>query len=86
MYWYNHSLPFASDGVVLHQASRAPGKRWQVSAPYRAVAWKYPTSKALALVRKVQFKIGRTGRITPFWSWSRCGWTTDRSAVSASAP
>ena len=65
MYWYNHSLPFASDGVVLHQASRAPGKRWQVSAPYWAVAWKYPTSKALALVRKVQFKIGRTGRITP---------------------
>ena len=65
MYWYNHSLPFASDGVVLHQASRTPGKRWQVSAPYWAVAWKYPTSKALALVRKVQFKIGRTGRITP---------------------
>ena len=65
MYWYNHSLPFASDGVVLHQTSRAPGKRWQVSAPYWAVAWKYPTSKALALVRKVQFKIGRTGRITP---------------------
>lgn len=64
-YWYNQPLPFASDGVVLHQASRAPAKRWQVSAPYWAVAWKYPAAKALALVRKVQFKIGRTGRITP---------------------
>ncbi|MEW5716366.1 NAD-dependent DNA ligase LigB [Pseudomonas sp. SB113] len=64
-YWYNHPLPFASDGVVLHQALRAPAERWQVSAPYWAVAWKYPTSNALALVRKVQFKIGRTGRITP---------------------
>lgn len=64
-YWYNHPLPFASDGVVLHQALRAPAERWQVSAPYWAVAWKYPASKALALVRKVRFKIGRTGRITP---------------------
>lgn len=50
---------------MLHQATRAPAKRWQVSAPYWAVAWKYPAAKALALVRKVQFNIGRTGRITP---------------------
>jgi len=64
-YWHTHPLPFASDGVVLHQAVRAPAKRWQASAPYWAVAWKYPTAKALALVRKVKFKIGRTGRITP---------------------
>lgn len=64
-YWYNHPLPFASDGVVLHQAQRAPAGRWQVSAPYWAVAWKYPLGKALALVRDVQFNIGRTGRITP---------------------
>ncbi|KAB0566715.1 NAD-dependent DNA ligase LigB [Pseudomonas palleroniana] len=64
-YWYNQPLPFASDGVVLHQVARAPAERWQVAAPYWAVAWKYPAAKALALVRKVQFKIGRTGRITP---------------------
>ncbi|MGU9858189.1 NAD-dependent DNA ligase LigB [Pseudomonas sp. LF245] len=64
-YWHTHPLPFASDGVVLHQAVRAPAKRWQASAPYWAVAWKYPAAKALALVRKVKFKIGRTGRITP---------------------
>lgn len=64
-HWYSHPLPFASDGVVLHQAARAPAKRWQANAPYWAVAWKYPATKALALVRKVQFRIGRTGRITP---------------------
>ncbi|AZF07807.1 NAD-dependent DNA ligase LigB [Pseudomonas sp. R5-89-07] len=64
-HWYNHPLPFASDGVVLHQAARAPARRWQASAPYWAIAWKYPATKALALVRKVQFRIGRTGRITP---------------------
>ncbi|MEX5553732.1 NAD-dependent DNA ligase LigB [Pseudomonas pergaminensis] len=64
-YWYNHPLPFASDGVVLHQAQHAPAKRWQASAPYWSAAWKYPVTKALAWVRNVQFKIGRTGRITP---------------------
>lgn len=64
-YWYNHALPFASDGVVLHQAMHPPAKRWQTSAPYWAVAWKYPVARALALVRTVQFKIGRTGRVTP---------------------
>ncbi len=64
-YWYTHPLPFASDGVVLHQASRTPATRWQVGAPYWAAAWKYPAASALALVRKVTFTIGRTGRITP---------------------
>ena len=64
-YWYAHPLPFASDGVVLHQAQRAPAKRWQASTPYWAVAWKYPAAKALAQVRDVHFNIGRTGRITP---------------------
>ena len=64
-YWYDHPLPFASDGVVLHQAMRAPAVRWKTSTPYWAVAWKYPISQALALVRKVRFNIGRTGRITP---------------------
>lgn len=64
-HWYNHPLPFASDGVVLHQAQRAPAMRWQVSTPYWAVAWKYPAAEALALVRHVHFNIGRTGRITP---------------------
>ena len=64
-HWYNAALPFASDGVVLHQAARAPAERWQASAPYWAAAWKYPVIKALAVVRRVQFKVGRTGRITP---------------------
>lgn len=64
-HWYNAPLPFASDGVVLHQAVRAPAERWQASAPYWAVAWKYPAVKALALVRNVEFRVGRTGRITP---------------------
>lgn len=64
-FWHGHPLPFATDGVVLHQSQRAPAERWQASTPYWAVAWKYPVITTLAHVRQVQFKIGRTGRITP---------------------
>ena len=64
-HWYRSPLPFATDGVVLRQSRRPPAERWQARAPYWAVAWKYPFAQALAEVRKINFKIGRTGRITP---------------------
>lgn len=64
-HWFHAPLPFASDGVVLRQNQRPPAERWQPRAPYWSVAWKYPFAQALAQVRKVHFKIGRTGRITP---------------------
>lgn len=64
-HWYRSPLPFATDGVVLRQSQRPPAERWQARAPYWATAWKYPFAQALADVRKVNFKIGRTGRITP---------------------
>ncbi|WP_426205223.1 NAD-dependent DNA ligase LigB [Pseudomonas sp. TWP3-1] len=64
-HWYRSPLPFATDGVVLRHSQRPPAERWQARPPYWAVAWKYPFAQALADVRKVNFKIGRTGRITP---------------------
>lgn len=64
-HWYRSPLPFASDGVVLRQSPRPSAERWQAKTPYWAVAWKYPFAQALAEVRKVDFKVGRTGRITP---------------------
>jgi len=64
-HWYRSPLPFATDGVVLRQRLRPSAERWQARSPYWAVAWKYPFAQALAEVRKVNFKIGRTGRITP---------------------
>ncbi|MVV52045.1 NAD-dependent DNA ligase LigB [Pseudomonas sp. PB120] len=64
-HWYRTPLPFASDGVVLRQSRRPPAERWQAKTPYWAAAWKYPFAQALAQVRNVDFKIGRTGRITP---------------------
>ena len=64
-HWYRTPLPFASDGIVLRQSRRPSADRWQAKAPFWSVAWKYPYAKALAEVRKVRFKVGRTGRITP---------------------
>ncbi|RON07449.1 DNA ligase B [Pseudomonas brassicacearum] len=64
-HWYRTPLPFASDGIVLRQSQRPAAERWQAKAPFWSVAWKYPFAQALAEVRKVNFKIGRTGRITP---------------------
>ncbi|NUU33875.1 NAD-dependent DNA ligase LigB [Pseudomonas sp. C2B4] len=64
-HWYRSPLPFASDGIVLRQGQRPAAERWQAKPSYWSVAWKYPYAQALAEVRKVHFKIGRTGRITP---------------------
>jgi DNA ligase (NAD+) len=64
-HWYRSPLPFASDGIVLRQGQRPSAERWQAKPPYWGAAWKYPFAQALAEVRQVHFKIGRTGRITP---------------------
>lgn len=63
--WYRQALPFASDGVVLKQSSRPAAEHWRASPPNWAAAWKYPLRQGLATVRRVQFSIGRSGRITP---------------------
>lgn len=63
--WFESPLPFATDGVVLRQASRPSGDGWLAEPPSWAVAWKHPTREVVAEVRRVEFRIGRTGRITP---------------------
>ena len=63
--WFNGPLPFATDGVVIKQAERPGGRGWSSSPPEWAIAWKYPSQQALAEVRGVEFRIGRTGRVTP---------------------
>ncbi|MDN6855579.1 NAD-dependent DNA ligase LigB [Pseudomonas sp. CAN2814] len=64
-HWYRQPLPFASDGIVIRQGRRPPGKTWSAQTPGWAVAWKYPHQQALAEVRRVEFKVGRSGRVTP---------------------
>lgn len=63
--WYRQPLPFASDGIVIRHGRRPPPGRWRSEPPHWAVAWKYPPAQALATVRDVEFRIGRSGRITP---------------------
>ncbi|MDQ7735307.1 NAD-dependent DNA ligase LigB [Halomonas sp. SpR1] len=63
--WFNGPLPFATDGVVIKQAERPGIRRWSSSPPEWAIAWKYPAQQALAEVRGIEFRIGRTGRVTP---------------------
>ena len=63
--WFNGALPFATDGVVVKQAVRPGIVSWSTAPPEWAIAWKYPLQQALAEVRGVEFRIGRTGRITP---------------------
>lgn len=64
-HWYRNPLPFATDGVIIRQGQRPPAQRWQARAPYWIAAWKYPYAQVLAEVRRVNFNIGRSGRITP---------------------
>lgn len=64
-HWYRHPLPFATDGVVMRQGQRPPAQRWQAKAPYWIAAWKYPFARVLAEVRRVNFNVGRSGKITP---------------------
>ncbi|MEG0859977.1 MAG: NAD-dependent DNA ligase LigB [Pseudomonas sp.] len=64
-HWYRSPLPFATDGVILRQDSRPPAERWRANAPYWIAAWKHPFAQALAEVRDVHFRVGRTGKVTP---------------------
>lgn len=62
--WYRHALPFAADGTVLRQGRRPVAAQWKAAPPDWAVAWKYPAASALATVRGVDFRQGRSGRVT----------------------
>ncbi|PZE11701.1 NAD-dependent DNA ligase LigB [Pseudomonas sp. 57B-090624] len=64
-HWYRSGLPFASDGVVVRQGVVPAARNWEARPPHWAIAWKYPFAQALAEVRRVEFLVGRTGRITP---------------------
>ncbi|MDR5905554.1 NAD-dependent DNA ligase LigB [Franzmannia qiaohouensis] len=63
--WYRGALPFATDGVVVRQSQRPAPHTWQPAPPAWAAAWKHPAQQALAEVRGVEFRVGRTGQITP---------------------
>ncbi|MDV6319871.1 NAD-dependent DNA ligase LigB [Chromohalobacter sp. HP20-39] len=63
-YWYHHTLPFATDGIVVKRGDRPDGYEWEAAPPEWAMAWKYPAHQAIAHVAALNFTVGRTGRIT----------------------
>ncbi len=63
--WYHAPLAFAADGIVVRQGHRPAASTWRAHAPAWAIAWKYPPAQALAEVAAVEFRVGRSGRITP---------------------
>lgn len=63
--WYHAPMAFAADGIVVRQGHRPAASTWRAQPPRWAIAWKYPPAQALADVTAVEFRIGRSGRITP---------------------
>lgn len=63
--WYDAPLPFATDGIILRDSRRPPAHQWQAQVPYWIAAWKYEPETALALVKAIEFQVGRTGKVTP---------------------
>ena len=61
------NMPFIMDGIVLKidSVSRAEELGWSGNTPDYALAWKFPPSVAVSTVTKIEFRVGRTGNITP---------------------
>lgn len=61
--WFRESLPFATDGVVIHQLPATAGRDWQPGQGNWSAAWKYQPAEVSSEVLSVDFTIGRTGKI-----------------------
>ncbi|MGI9279929.1 MAG: hypothetical protein ACR2PX_09895 [Endozoicomonas sp.] len=59
--------PFLMDGIVLKLDNLELRKKlgWHSHNPAWAIAWKFPSDMAVTEVKSVDFRVGRTGHITP---------------------
>jgi len=62
--WFRQSLPFVTDGIVIRQEREPEAKFWQPGQGEWAIAWKYPPAEQIAVVRNVDFAVGRTGKVS----------------------
>lgn len=62
-----HTLPFATDGIVLKVNSLAQQRSLGLTAksPRWAIAYKFQAEQVSTVLREVSFQVGRTGVITP---------------------
>jgi DNA ligase (NAD+) len=61
--WFHESLPFVTDGVVIHQSPLSAGRDWQPGQGSWSAAWKYQPAEVSSEVLSVDFNVGRTGKI-----------------------
>jgi DNA ligase (NAD+) len=61
--WFRESLPFVTDGVVIHQSPVSAGRDWQPGLGSWSAAWKYQPAEVSSEVLSVDFNVGRTGKI-----------------------
>ncbi|WNJ79534.1 NAD-dependent DNA ligase LigB [Cedecea neteri] len=62
--WFRQPLPFVTDGIVIRQEREPEAKFWQPGQGEWAIAWKYPPAEQIAVVRSVDFAVGRTGKVS----------------------
>ncbi|SQA98507.1 DNA ligase B [Cedecea neteri] len=62
--WFHQPLPFVTDGIVIRQEREPEAKFWQPGHGEWAIAWKYPPAEQVAVVRNVEFTVGRTGKVS----------------------
>ncbi len=62
--WFRSPLPFATDGIIVRAENAAPAVHWRPGENGWLVAWKYPPEQQVAEVKKINFTIGRTGKVT----------------------
>nr|ELR5258690.1 NAD-dependent DNA ligase LigB [Providencia rettgeri] len=63
-YYYQSKLPFVTDGIVLKSFPAPSAQAWQAKQNSWAIAWKYPFRSTLSGIVELQFKVGRTGRVS----------------------
>lgn len=68
-YWdvARHSLPVATDGIVLKVASLEQRRElgYTAKSPRWAIAYKFQAEEAVTELKSVDFQVGRSGTITP---------------------
>ncbi|MEX9780937.1 NAD-dependent DNA ligase LigB [Providencia manganoxydans] len=63
-HYYQQSMPFATDGIVLKSFPTPQMDAWQANSNSWAVAWKHPHKSRLSTVIELSFHVGRTGRVS----------------------